>query len=132
MFMDERGKGFVAKERRNDVKGMSMGSLGCVEGIGVSRALGQALWVTRKKGKLEASGSVKSHEGWMVRSTMSVAVLGVMAIQSWLYNHSQDHTQKALLTYDRAWITRTMIMHQQKKDIKMVLEKAGIKQVLNK
>ncbi|KAL4066421.1 hypothetical protein V8B97DRAFT_2025402 [Scleroderma yunnanense] len=36
--------------------------------------------------------------------------------------------KKALLTYGRAWSTRTMIMHQWKKDINMVFEKAGIKQ----
>ncbi|KAL4070104.1 hypothetical protein V8B97DRAFT_2024128 [Scleroderma yunnanense] len=62
---------------------------------------------------LEANKTLKTHE-W--------------AIQSWLYNHSQGHTQKALLRYGRAWTTRTVIMHQQKKDINLVLEKAGIKQ----
>ncbi|KAL4077855.1 hypothetical protein J3A83DRAFT_4186131 [Scleroderma citrinum] len=67
---------------------------------------------------LEANKTLKTHE-WVRKKK---------AIQSWLYNHSQGHTQKALLRYGRAWTTRTVIMHQQKKDINLVLEKAGIKQ----
>ncbi|KAL4080584.1 hypothetical protein J3A83DRAFT_4366941 [Scleroderma citrinum] len=64
--------------------------------------------------ELEANKTLKMHE-WVRK-------------KSWLYNHSQGHAQKALLTYGRAWSTRTMIMHQWKKDINMVFEKAGIKQ----
>ncbi|KAL4067124.1 hypothetical protein V8B97DRAFT_2025226 [Scleroderma yunnanense] len=60
---------------------------------------------------LEANKTLKTHE-WVRKKK---------AIQSWLYNHSQGHTQKALLRYGRSWMTRM-------KDINLVLEKAGIKQ----
>ncbi|KAL4074601.1 hypothetical protein V8B97DRAFT_2022816 [Scleroderma yunnanense] len=49
---------------------------------------------------LEANKTLKMHE-W-VRKKVS-------------------HAQKALLTYGRAWTTRTVIMHQWKKDINMML-----------
>jgi enoyl-CoA hydratase/carnithine racemase len=49
-------------------------------------------------------------------------------MQSWLYNHSRGCAQKALLKYGCAWTLRKVIMHERKKDISIVLEKAGIKQ----
>ncbi|KAL4075534.1 hypothetical protein J3A83DRAFT_4186420 [Scleroderma citrinum] len=71
-------------------------------------------YIRSKIKELKANKTLKMHE-WVRK-------------KPWLYNHSQGHAQKALLTYGRAWTTRTMIMHQWKKDINMVLEKAGIKQ----
>ncbi|KAL4062075.1 hypothetical protein V8B97DRAFT_2026927 [Scleroderma yunnanense] len=58
---------------------------------------------------LKANKTLKTHE-WVRKK----------AIQSWLYNHSQGCTQKALLRYGRVWTTRM--------DINLVLEKASIKQ----
>ncbi|KAL4061867.1 hypothetical protein V8B97DRAFT_2027063 [Scleroderma yunnanense] len=87
----------------------------CVEDLVYKNKRTTVMTYIRSKIKeLKANKTLKMHE-WVRK-------------KPWLYNHSQGHAQKALLTYGRAWTTRTMIMHQWKKDINMVLEKAGIKQ----
>ncbi|KAL4078794.1 hypothetical protein V8B97DRAFT_2021155 [Scleroderma yunnanense] len=49
-------------------------------------------------------------------------------MHEWVRKKKVSCAQRSLLTYGRAWTTRTVIMHQWKKDINMVLEKASIKQ----
>ncbi|KAI6140453.1 hypothetical protein BKA82DRAFT_4019466 [Pisolithus tinctorius] len=76
------------------------------------------LTLRNKIKNLDANVMLKTHE-WVQKKK---------AIQTWLYNHSQSHSQWALIKYGGSWTLRKVVMHHQKKSINKVLEEAGIKQ----